>query len=225
MTLNYQRVMNSLFKVVEESFEDTFESNVKKLDREVNKAQSRFFKKLVNKAIDVKSAPSLDEYTPVWKALNPKYLQEKRRLGQGTNFFKKTGELKTSLSSLKPLTVLGKPVVYFSPSGLSGTPGVRETRERWKGSSSKRKVVRDSRGRFASASNIPRYISASMTIDPYPNILKNAASEIINESDVLPDNIAVKLKAPNGRRVRPVFTNFLNWFLEKEIRKAAERVV
>lgn len=223
MTVKYERVVNALYGTIEEGFEDRFAEVANRLDKAVTAVQARFFKKLVMKAIDKKAAPNLGDNTPVWKPLSGKYLEKKKKLGQSSGFYMQTGELKSALSSLNAKTTLGKPLVLFTPSGFVGRSGVTSRQETWKGSASKRNVIRDSRGRFAKATDIPRYVKASMTVRPYPKILEDATKSVIDESEVFDEDIAGKLKNPNGRRMRPIFTNFLNWFLETEIRKVVER--
>ena len=100
MTVKYKRVVNALGATIEEGFEDLFAEKADKIQRDVNTAQTRFFKKLIMKTIGRKSAPNLGEYTPVWKPLSGKYLKKKSALGQSTGFYSKTGELKSSLNSL-----------------------------------------------------------------------------------------------------------------------------
>lgn len=225
MTVKYQRVVNSLATTIEEGFEDVFAEKADKIQRQVNVAQARFFKKLVMKTIGRKSAPNLGEYTPVWKPLSSKYLKKKSALGQSQGFYEKTGELKSALGSLNAKTILGTPAVLFSPSGFVGRSGVSSRKEVWRGQASKRSVIRDSQGRFASARDIPRFMKARLSVDPYPKILEDAVGSVIDESKYLPEDVAQKLKNPSGRRLRPIFTNFLNWFLETEIRKVVERAV
>jgi hypothetical protein len=222
MTVKYDSVMNTLTGMVETGFEDIFARKADTIQREVIKVQSRFFKRLVLKTIGRKSAPNLDEFTPSWAPLNSKYVDKKRKAGYTGGFFERTGELKTALRNLNPKTVLGTPTVLFTPSGLRGNIGTKARQEVWRGASSKRKVIRDSRGRFARSKDIRRRVTASISVDPYPRILENIANGIIDESTVFNDDIAKKLKNTSGT-YRPLFTNFLNWFLQKEIRTVVEK--
>ena len=227
MTVEYNGVLNSLFQAVEEGFEDIFADKAEEIQRRVNRVHERFFKKLVMKAIDVKSAPNLGEYTPVWEPLssgktgNGGYLAKKKRLGQSSNFFIATGELKTAMQRLISKTVLGTPLVSFTPTGFVGAIGTRGRLEQWKGRADKRKVIRNAKGQFAKVENVRRRVTASIFVDPYPKILEDITKTILDESKYFDDDeIAKKLKTPKGNRVRPMFTNFLNWFLDVEIRKA-----
>lgn len=223
--IKFDRVVRGLYKQIENGFEDKFAENVNRIQKLVGTAHRNFFKRLVVKAIDKRSAPRLGEYTPVWKQLNPKYRATKQKQGQSTNFFMRTGELKTTLQSLDPKSVLGAPVIYFTPSGLVGTPGVGTRLERWKGQASKRRVIRDSKGRFASATQIPRVVKASIKVDAYPKILEDIRNEIVDERDYFDKEVAEKLRNPKGKRLRPIITNYLNWYLDTEITKAVARAV
>lgn len=84
------------------------------MEKAVNEERDKFFTRMIQKGIDVRGAPDLDEYTPYWPAYSPKYAWMKRRKRGAGGYYFLTGKLKKSLSSAAvPRTVLGNPKVML----------------------------------------------------------------------------------------------------------------
>ena len=205
MTLKYDNVVNRLYTVIGEGYEDTVRDLSLDLKTQVSKVQRRFFKRLALKMIDKKRAPNLGQFTPVWKKLE--YQTKKTNEGYTGGFFKKTGDLRKDLIKESATTVLGTPLIVFGVTkGRGGTQ------------------ARDSLGRFAKVTPNVKQLSSTIFIDPYPKIVENIDKDIVNESKYFKPEISSKLKNVNGA-YRPLFQPYLRWFLDTEVRAVVQKAI
>ena len=224
MTLSFTRVLNSFFSVVEEGSAEIINDKIKGIDLKINEVHRKFFKRLVAKTIGKSVVPDLGSYTPVWDPLGKKYVADKQKRGYSKGFFERTGELKTTLAGLNPKTVWGSPIITLTPLSVVGKTGVSLREERWYKGTGKEKLVRkvrDAKGRFASARDIPRTISSSLTVNPYPKIPFDIRDKDIDEHDYFNQDIVNKLININGKK-RRLITPFLNWYLDNELAGAVK---
>jgi hypothetical protein len=88
------------------------EARTKRVMTDILALNQTFWPTFVDKVIDVSQAPNLNEFTPVWKPINPNsdYGRHKAKIGRG--FYYNTGRLQASLKQAR-IGLLGKPVIEF----------------------------------------------------------------------------------------------------------------
>lgn len=213
------RVANRFIVALQQGISNTYNDRIRKIELELQKVHRKFFKVMAMKTMDVKNVPSLGSYTPEWKQLSKKYKDKKLRMGRSPNFYSNTGDLKRTIQGLNATTVLGAPLVRL---GGLGQNLVKRT-ETWTFKKTNTQVTRTvirNQGSFATSRILNQNLPKGITITPFPKVVENALSGMLNESDYFSEDIATKLKNPKGRRLRPLFTNYLNWYIDTEIRKA-----
>ena len=214
------QIMTNVITVMYNGITKTYSERMRKIETEVRKSHSKVFKTMAMKAIDVKSAPNLGQHTPEWTALSNTYRNKKIAQGRSGNFYSNTGALKGALASLDANTILGTPLVSLGGVGQQ----IVKREETWKNSSgTKRIVIRNLKGQFVAERTLRENLPKGITVTPFPKITQEAMRGILDEEEFLPLEISQKLKNPKGKRLRPIFTNYINWYIDVEIRKAVSR--
>lgn len=208
-----------------------------KIRKLVNAEHAKFFKILARKGIDVPQAPNLGPYTPSWSILTnnpskggrfPGYVDWKKKHGFSSNFYKKTGELQTTLMSLNPTAVLGSPDFKIRGAhqiGRAGVKGLTLQRISSRGRAFTQFLGRDTLGRFAKLSDVARRSFASLSVLPLPRFSdggRNAEERLFRGTDPL---TYYKFVNPAEQKKRPLLSNFIDWWINVHIPRVVERAL
>lgn len=169
---------------------DSISASVGKLQQRLEEValqmEKDFFKDLVAKCVAKTKSPTLAEFSPNWVKLSKKYVRWKVKRGGFSGFYK-TGvaqyspkqpvhtPLKTILSGLDAVTVLGKPIAVYQARTALGKVSVRAATVR--GRAQARVIAgslntkgKKSGGQFASAKDIFAIIPEHISLQPFSRV-------------------------------------------------------
>lgn len=217
--LGTERVLNTIYGRTEQGFDEKMDNVIRRIEAKILVAHQDFFKQLVQVGIDVTSAPNLGIYSPTWKPLTRKY-QERRKKQRGVyynRFFKNTGDLKTTLSSLSATSVFGKPLIIFKRGSFDRGDSMEVRYEQWKGQTKRRRVIRDRKGRILpGATKVPKKLKSEISVNVFPNVTEDLRSGL-NLNKFFDQKTAFKLG--NTGNARPLVANYMNWYINTRVRK------
>lgn len=224
-------VLGSVAATGVDKYLDMIETIRKRIETSVKRSNAQLLKTFAVMALDVAGPPSLGEYTPQWEPLSSKYLKWKQRRNMSLNFYSKKGDLRSTMMGLRANTVLGTPVATYGEAILVGNPDIDPTSFR-RGANLQMQgryragAMRDGQkvgGQWASGRDVFKKLPSYIRVYPFPNIedLQNAEQVFGDDSR----KIAAKLTNPKGRKLRPVFSEFLMWWMDTKTRTLAQKAL
>lgn len=200
-----QRIKNQVLNVINTRTDTYVQRRVVTLSDQLLALQDQFFTIMVQKGIDVTSAPSLGVYTAEWGALSKKYARTKKKLTH-PGFYYYSGRLKAGLLRSKATTAFGKPLVKVS-SNKSGDGAVTYKA----GKTLKLQDLRKSQNRY-------------LVIQLYPKVKENLkALRAEDYGQYIPGRRAIKLATRRGSETRPYLANYMNWWLDTKAMAVIKR--
>lgn len=209
------RIQSRLYTLVEDRAGEILEAKATRLLTALDSLQELFFIQLANNIIGADAPPDLGQWKTQWAPLrDKKYIARKEKLGL-SGFYRYSGKLEQSLLRSKARTSFGKPLVYIT---LGGTYNNQRRYEKSTG------VVVNQKGKISSLKNV-KNLKFTISIDLYPKIKEDIRKGNIPEGEYLSKIVALRLTNYRGKRLRPIFTQYLNWWLDVKAKQTVNRVL
>lgn len=217
MTFDKDVLSNRILSIVDYKLISTVERKSQAARAAAIRVQSGLFPTMARLIIGVTEPPNLDGYGADWYELNPNYTAKRKRSTNGRvsegQFYKFSGGLSRSLNQSSAVNSFGLPAVRILQSGT-----YRRSPVTISGSSARINKT----GRFIDINKVSN-LKYAIEVDLYPKI-KNLTTRKLELDNYVSSKIAYKLTNYRGAEDRPIFKQFLIWWLRviatKAIRKA-----
>ena len=209
--MNLEHLENYIYSKLAQEVDKKEQQIADRVETALIKLQSKFFKTLASMVIDAESPPDLDEDTPTWTKLNPKYLAYKKKKGYGKGFYSFKGSLAQSWRQQQAVTAFGSPLVSAHDTKGGALPAGGG-------------VYRNAKGRFTSGVGGRTRV---LKVNLYPFVEENIqiAQGPEFEGKYLSKSQAIRVTNKRGGRDRPIVIPFMRWWLKVKAKQTISRSV